>query len=190
MNREKLMDRVHDLQSRMKSAYTEVMKHMQETVRIDFDSIDDSSLLSSTSLDRIEEFVEDTKLSLDDRLARCNVRKGRSFTDGSFYLESELVSADGEMTLSEYIKENVSRNYQDSLLIDSLGESDDFIMSLIDELEADYNLNEARIEQEFSNFEELIEDARKAAESLQQAYDDIELMNEDLYHEFRSTYAC
>lgn len=87
MDREKLMERVHDLQSRMKSAYTEVMKHMQETVRIDFDSIDDSSLLSSTSLDRIEEFVEDTKLSLDDRLARCNVRKGRSFTDGSFYLE-------------------------------------------------------------------------------------------------------
>ena len=190
MDREKLMERVHDLQSRMKSAYTEVMKHMQETVCIDFDSIDDSSLLSSTSLDRIEEFVEDTKLSLDDRLARCNVRKGRSFTDGSFYLESELVSADGEMTLAEYVKENVSRNYQDSLLIDSLGESDDFIMSLIDELEADYNLDEARLEQEFSNFEELIEDTRKAAESLQQAYDDIELMNEDLYHEFRSTYAC
>lgn len=189
MDREKLMDRVHDLQSRMKSAYTEVMKHMQETVRIDFDSIDDSSLLSSTSLDRIEEFVEDTKLSLDDRLARCNVRKGRSFTDGSFYLESELVSADGEMTLSEYIKENVSRNYQDSLLIDSLGESDDFIMSLIDELEADYNLDEARIEQEFSNFEELIEDTHKAANDLRSAVNEIDLINEDLYHEFLTNYA-
>lgn len=190
MDREKLMDRVYDLQSKMKAAYTEVMKNVQETVRINFDSIEESSLLSSTNLNRIEEFIDDTNRTLDDSLARHNVRKGRSFTDGSFYLESELVSADGEMTLSEYIKENVSRSYQDSLLIDSLGESDDFIMSLIDELEADYNLNEARIEQEFSNFEELIEDTRKAAESLQQAYDDIELMNEDLYHEFRSTYAC
>lgn len=188
MDREKLMERVHDLQSRMKSAYTEVMKHMQETVRIDFDSIDDSSLLSSTSLDRIEEFVEDTKLSLDDRLARCNVRKGRSFTDGSFYLESELVSADGEMTLAEYVKENVSRNYQDSLLIDSLGESDDFIMSLVDELEADYNLDEARLEQEFSNFEELIEDTKKAAENLKTAVYEIDMMNEDLLHEFQTNY--
>lgn len=189
MDREKLMDRVHDLQSRMKSAYTEVMKHMQETVRIDFDSIDDSSLLSSTSLDRIEEFVEDTKLSLDDRLARCNVRKGRSFTDGSFYLESELVSADGEMTLSEYIKENVSRSYQDSLLIDSLGESDDFIMSLVDELEADYNLDEDRIKQEFANFDELIEDTKKAAENLKTAVYEIDMMNEDLLHEFQTNYA-
>lgn len=190
MDREKLMDRVHDLQSRMKAAYTEVMKNVQETVRINFDSIEESSLLSSTNLNRIEEFIEDTNRTLDDSLARHNTTKGRRFSNGSFYLASTIVEVDGEMTLSEYIKENVSRNYQDSLLIDSLGESDDFIMSLIDELEADYNLNEARIEQEFSDFEELIEDTRKAAESLQQAYDDIELMNEDLYHEFRSTYAC
>lgn len=189
MDREKLMDRVHDLQSRMKSAYTEVMKNVQETVCIDFDSIDDSSLLSSTSLDRVEEFVEDTKLSLDDRLARCNVRKGRSFTDGSFYLESELVSSDGEMTLSEYIKENVSRSYQDSLLIDSLGESDDFIMSLVDELEADYNLDEDRIKQEFANFDELIEDTKKAAENLKTAVYEIDMMNEDLLHEFQTNYA-
>lgn len=189
MDREKLMDRVHDLQSKMKSAYTDLMKHLQETVRINFDSIEESSLLSSTSLDRIEEFVEDTKLSLNDRLARCNVRKGRSFTDGSFYLESELVSADDEMTLAGYIKENVSRNYQDSLVIDSLGESDDFIMSLIDELEADYNLDEARIEQEFSNFDELIEDTKKAAENLKTAVYEIDMMNEDLLHEFQTNYA-
>ena len=189
MDREKLMDRVHDLQSRMKSAYTEVMKHVQETVRMNFDSIEESSLLSSTSLDRIEEFIADTNQWLNDRLARHNVRKGRSFTDGSFYIESELVSADGEMTLSEYIKENVSRSYQDSLLIDSLGESDDFIMSLIDELEADYNLDEARIEQEFSNFEELIEDTKKAAENLKTAVYEIDMMNEDLLHEFQTNYA-
>lgn len=189
MDREKLMDRVHDLQSRMKSAYTEVMKQVQETVRINFDSIEESSLLSSTSLDRIEEFVEDTSRTLDDSLARHNVRKGRSFTDGSFYLESELVSSDGEMTLSEYIKENVSRNYQDSLVIDSLGESDDFIMSLVDELEADYNLDESRLEQEFSDFEELIEDTLKAANDLRSAANEIDLINEDLYHEFLTNYA-
>lgn len=189
MDREKLMDRVHDLQSRMKSAYTEVMKNVQETVRINFDSIEESSLLSSTSLDRIEEFIEDTSRTLDDSLARHNVRKGRSFTDGSFYLDSDLVSVDGEMTLSEYIKENVSRNYQDSLVIDSLGESDDFIMSLVDELEADYNLDEARIEQEFANFDELIEDTKKAANDLRSAVYDVEMINENLFHEFQSNYA-
>lgn len=189
MDREKLMDQVHDLQSRMKAAYTEVMKHVQETVRINFDSIEESSLLSSTSLDRIEEFIEDTSRTLDDGLARHNVRKGRSFTDGSFYLASTIVEVDGEMTLSEYIEENVSRNYQDSLVIDRLGESDDFIMSLIDELEADYNLDEARIEQEFSNFEELIEDTRKAANDLRSAANEIDLINEDLYHEFLTNYA-
>lgn len=93
------------------------------------------------------------------------------------------------MTLAEYVKENVSRNYQDSLLIDSLGESDDFIMSLVDELEADYNLDEARLEQEFSNFEELIEDTKKAAENLKTAVYEIDMMNEDLLHEFQTNYA-
>lgn len=189
MDREKLMDRVHDLQSRMKAAYTEVMKNVQETVRINFDSIEESSLLSSTSLDRIEEFIEDTNRTLDDSLARHNTTKGRRFSNGSFYLASTIVEVDGEMTLSEYIKENVSRNYQDSLLIDSLGESDDFIMSLVDELEADYNLDEARIEQEFSNFEELIEDTHKAANDLRSAANEIDLINEDLYHEFLTNYA-
>lgn len=189
MDREKLMDRVHDLQSKMKSAYTEVMKNVQETVRINFNSIEESSLLSSTSLDRIEEFIEDTNRTLDDSLARHNTTKGRRFSNGSFYLASTIVEVDGEMTLSEYIKENVSRNYQDSLLIDSLGESDDFIMSLIDELEADYNLDEARIEQEFSNFEELIEDTHKAANDLRSAANEIDLINEDLYHEFLTNYA-
>ena len=189
MDREKLMDRVHDLQSRMKAAYTEVMKNVQETVRINFDSIEESSLLSSTNLNRIEEFIEDTNRALDDSLARHNTTKGRRFSNGSFYLASTIVEVDGEMTLSEYIKENVSRNYQDSLLIDSLGESDDFIMSLIDELEADYNLDEARIEQEFSNFEELIEDTHKAANDLRSAANEIDLINEDLYHEFLTNYA-
>lgn len=189
MDREKLMDRVHDLQSRMKAAYTEVMKNVQETVRINFDSIEESSLLSSTNLNRIEEFIEDTNRTLDDSLARHNTTKGRRFSNGSFYLASTIVEVDGEMTLSEYIKENVSRNYQDSLLIDSLGESDDFIMSLIDELEADYNLDEARIEQEFSNFEELIEDTHKAANDLRSAANEIDLINEDLYHEFLTSYA-
>lgn len=189
MDREKLMDRVHDLQSRMKAAYTEVMKNVQETVRINFDSIEDSSLLSSTNLNRIEEFIEDTNRTLDDSLARHNTTKGRRFSNGSFYLASTIVEVDGEMTLSEYIKENVSRNYQDSLLIDSLGESDDFIMSLIDELEADYNLDEARIEQEFSNFEGLIEDTHKAANDLRSAANEIDLINEDLYHEFLTNYA-
>lgn len=189
MDREKLMDRVHDLQSKMKAAYTEVMKHVQETVRINFDSIEESSLLSSTNLNRIEEFIEDTNRTLDDSLARHNTTKGRRFSNGSFYLASTIVEVDGEMTLSEYIKENVSRNYQDSLLIDSLGESDDFIMSLIDELEADYNLDEARIEQEFSNFEELIEDTHKAANDLRSAANEIDLINEDLYHEFLTNYA-
>lgn len=189
MDREKLMDRVHDLQSRMKAAYTEVMKNVQETVRINFDSIEESSLLSSTNLNRIEEFIEDTNRTLDDSLARHNTTKGRRFSNGSFYLASTIVEVDGEMTLSEYIKENVSRNYQDSLLIDSLGESDDFIMSLIDELEADYNLDEARIEQEFSNFEELIEDTHKAANDLRSAANEIDLINEDLYHEFLTNYA-
>lgn len=189
MDREKLMDRVHDLQSRMKAAYTEVMKNVQETVRINFDSIEESSLLSSTNLNRIEEFIEDTNRTLDDSLARHNTTKGRRFSNGSFYLASTIVEVDGEMTLSEYIKENVSRNYQDSLLIDSLGESDDFIMSLIDELEADYNLDEARIEQEFSNFEELIGDTHKAANDLRSAANEIDLINEDLYHEFLTNYA-
>lgn len=189
MDREKLMDRVHDLQSRMKAAYTEVMKNVQETVRINFDSIEESSLLSSTNLNRIEEFIEDTNRTLDDSLARHNTTKGRRFSNGSFYLASTIVEVDGEMTLSEYIKENVSRNYQDSLVIDSLGESDDFIMSLIDELEADYNLDEARIEQEFSNFEELIEDTHKAANDLRSAANEIDLINEDLYHEFLTNYA-
>ena len=189
MDREKLMDRFHDLQSRMKAAYTEVMKNVQETVRINFDSIEESSLLSSTNLNRIEEFIEDTNRTLDDSLARHNTTKGRRFSNGSFYLASTIVEVDGEMTLSEYIKENVSRNYQDSLVIDSLGESDDFIMSLVDELEADYNLDEARIEQEFSNFEELIEDTHKAANDLRSAANEIDLINEDLYHEFLTNYA-
>lgn len=190
MDREKLMDRVHDLQSRMKSAYTEVMKHVQETVDLDYSSILEGDISPLAVARYLEDYIADTNQWLNDCLARHNATKGRRFTNGSFYLASTIVEVDGEMTLSEYIKENASRSYQDSLMIDSLGESDDFIMSLIDELEADYNLDEARIEQEFSNFEELIEDTRKAAESLQQAYDDIELMNEDLYHEFRSTYAC
>lgn len=189
MDREKLMDRVHDLQSRMKAAYTEVMKNVQETVRINFDSIEESSLLSSTNLNRIEEFIEDTNRTLDDSLARHNTTKGRRFSNGSFYLASTIVEVDGEMTLSEYIKENVSRSYQDSLVIDSLGESDDFIMSLVDELEADYNLDESRLEQEFSDFEELIEDTRKAANDLRSAANEIDLINEDLYHEFLTNYA-
>ena len=74
-------------------------------------------------------------------------------------------------------------------MIDSLGESDDFIMSLIDELEADYNLDEARIEQEFSNFDEMIDDTNKAANDLRSAANEIDLINEDLYHEFVTNYA-
>ena len=190
MNREKLMNRVHDLQSRMKSAYTDLMKQVRETVVLDYSSISESDISSLTVARYLEDFIADTNQWLNDCLARHNATKGRSFSNGSFYLASTIVEVDGEMTFKEYVVENVNKSYPDSLVIDSLAYSDDFIMTLIDELEADYNLDEARIEQEFSNFEELIDDTHKAAESLQQAYNDIELMNEDLYHEFRSTYAC
>lgn len=185
MNLNELKQEVIDLRNEMNEQFNKYVELIDREYVVDFSPI----WTDRVREDRAEMFEEEIDLEIKE-LCESN----DAFVESERYVSLEAskflrIASDNLMyednlTLDRFVKHVVTSEYTDSILIDHLGKDDDFILALIDELQADDVLDDDRIESEIDQFRELVDTVKKTVSQLTTVNEGIEEINSKMKESF------
>ncbi len=185
MNLNELKQEVIDLRNEMNEQFAKYVELIDREYIVDFSPI----WTDRVREDRAEMFEEEIDLEIEE-LCESN----DAFVESERYVSLEAskflsIASDNLMyednlTLDRFVKHVVTSEYTDSILIDYLGKDDDFILTLIDELQADDVLDDDRIESEIDQFRGLVDTVKKTVSQLMTVKEGIEEINSTMKESF------
>lgn len=191
MNLTEIKQTVFDLRNELNVQFKKYLELASKTYELDFSEV----WTDNVREDRAELFEEHMREEVDEL---C--RKNDAFVEDSkhvtleatdfLHIATDNLTYGDDMTLEEFVREEVVTVYPDSVLIDHIYKDDEFISELIESLESD-GFSEADMQAELDQLEEFIDLVKKTVIQLSTINEELAEINSTMrasFSEFCESY--